>query len=81
MKPSALSRRWREDVPPVLPAWLTEARDHVRQHYPGDGLTESVLWALHAAGFGVAETGIDFPPELDDEEDDVLAPLRKVVCP
>lgn len=39
-----------------LPAWLGEARTHLREHYPHDGLSESVLWTLYAAGFGIADT-------------------------
>lgn len=38
---------------PVLPDWLQEARAHLREHYPHDGLSESCLWALYAAGFGI----------------------------
>lgn len=39
-----------------LPAWLEEARAHLREHYPHDGLAESVLWALHGVGFEMAVT-------------------------
>jgi hypothetical protein len=35
----------------VRPAWLLEAREHVRRHYPACGLTESLLWTLAAIGF------------------------------
>ena len=80
----ALSRRWREDVPRVtgspvveLPAWLAEARAHLHRHHPTEGLAESVLWALAARGFALP------PPELpdDDEDEDVLEPLRRWACP
>lgn len=33
------------------PAWLIEARGHLRAHYPADGFAESLLWALAALGF------------------------------
>jgi hypothetical protein len=39
-----------------LPTWLEEARSHLREHYPHDGLSESCLWALFAAGFGIVDT-------------------------
>jgi hypothetical protein len=35
----------------ALPAWLAEARAHLRRHYPTDGLAESLLWALYVRGF------------------------------
>lgn len=38
---------------PTLPDWLVEARAHLREHYAHDGLSESCLWALYAAGFGI----------------------------
>jgi hypothetical protein len=59
-------------------SWLSEAREHLRRHYPADGLAESCLWALHAIGFRLpAETRPAFPPPLDSDED-VMAPLRRV---
>ena len=79
----ALSRRWREDVPRVtgalvveLPAWLVEACAHLHRHHPAEGLAESVLWALKDRGFALP------PPELpDDDDEDVLEPLRRWACP
>lgn len=38
-----------------LPVWLEEARAHLREHYPHDGLSESVLWALYACGFDLTD--------------------------
>lgn len=35
----------------MIPAWLAEARAHLRRHYPADGLAESCLWTLFALGF------------------------------
>lgn len=42
----SLFRRWSESaVPDVIPAWLKDARNHVPPW------AESVLYALHGAGF------------------------------
>lgn len=48
-----------------LPAWLDEARAHLRENYPLDGVAESVLWTLYAAGFGIVDPELD---EVDAEE-------------
>lgn len=45
------------------PAWLLEAREHLRANYPADGLAESVLWALAAAGFNIP----DDAPKTDED--------------
>lgn len=45
-----------------LPAWLEESRAHLREHYPHDGLAESVLWALYAAGFALVYDGDEEEP-------------------
>ena len=50
-------------APGPLPEWLAVARAHLREHYPHDGLSESVLWALYARGFEMAVT-------IGDDADD-----------
>jgi len=38
------------------PDWLEEARAHLREHYPHDGVSLSVLYELLGAGFEMAVT-------------------------
>jgi hypothetical protein len=57
---SATSRRWVDSgIAPVTrrPAWLDEAREHIKAHHPDDGVALSCLYALH---------GVGFEPEPDD---------------
>lgn len=58
---------------------------HPRRFFPSSSLAQrwleqGVSRVLRQALAVPAETRSDFPPPLD-EDDDVLAPLRKVVCP
>ncbi len=58
----------------ALPSWLSEARQHVPPW------AESILWALHGAGFDPKPTWRTVPSARDSNVD-IMEPLRKVVCP
>ena len=78
---SALSQRWHDlGTPPATrgAGWLSEATAHVRRHYPGDGLTESILYALHRVGFDLPPPPAE-PEVVVQSDEDVFEPLRRVV--